>query len=76
MDSRNPPLSRRVLCGRLDGDAAPIDSDCENSSIIYFGSAQQISEGFAIALGAMGIGAELLPADRASPNSNSNPEDN
>jgi hypothetical protein len=75
MDGRNPSLSR-VLCGRIDADAAPIDSDHENSSVIYFGSAQQISEGFTIALRAMGVGADILPADPAPPNTNSNPEDN
>jgi hypothetical protein len=72
----NTPLSRRALCGQTDTDAAPIDSVRESRSVIYFSSAQQISEGFAIALHAMGIGAELLPADPAPPNSNSNPEDN
>jgi hypothetical protein len=60
MDSRNSPLSRPVLCGRTDADAAPIDSDRESSSVTYFGSAQQISEGFAIALRAMGFDEILL----------------
>ncbi len=74
MDSRKPLPSRRVPCGRTD--AAPIDSVRENSSVIYFGSAQQISEGFTIALRAMGVGTDILPADPAPPNTNSNPEDN
>jgi len=75
MDSRNPPLSRHLPCGRIDADVAPIDSDRENSSVIYFGSAQQIGEGFAMALRVMGVGADILPADPAPPNTNTNPED-
>ena len=69
------PFSRPVLCGRTDADAAPIDSDRESSSVTYFGSAQQISEGFAIALRAMGVGADIVPADPAPPDTSSNPED-
>ena len=55
MDGRRPPTSLSVPCGQTDADAAPIDSVREGSSIIYFGSAQQISEGFTIALRAMGF---------------------
>ena len=60
MDDRRPPTSLSALCGQTDADAAPIDSVREGSSIIYFGSAQQISEGFTIALRAMGFEADAI----------------
>jgi hypothetical protein len=66
MDGRKSPISLRVPCGRTDADAAPTDSVGEDSSVIYFGSAQRISEGFAVALRVMG-GADILPADPAPP---------
>lgn len=47
MDVRKPPIS---LCTPTDPEAAPIDPVGEGSSIIYFCSAEEISEGFAIAL--------------------------
>ena len=76
MDGRKPPISpSALLCGRIDADAVPTDSVRESSSVIYFGSAQQISEGFAMALRVMGVGADILPADRALPNTSSNQED-
>ena len=55
MDHRNPPNSPSAAFGQTDAEAVPDDSVREGSSIIYFGSAQQISEGFAIALRAMGF---------------------
>ena len=73
MDDRRPPTSLSALCGQTDADAAPIDSVREGSSIIYFGSAQQISEGFAIALRAMGF--EAMPSNIARSGTTSNPED-
>jgi hypothetical protein len=76
MDDRKHPISLRDLCGRIDADAAPIDSLSGGSSVIYFGNAQQVSEGFAIALRAMGVGANTPPADFAPPDTNSNREDN
>ena len=71
MDVQKLPLSLRTLDGRTDVDAAPIDSAVEGSSVVHFGSAQRISEGFAIALRVMGIGADIRPADSAPPNTNS-----
>ena len=73
MDDRRLPTSLSALCGQTDADAAPIDSVREGSSIIYFGSAQQISEGFTIALRAMGF--EAVPSDIAQSDTTSNPED-
>jgi hypothetical protein len=75
MDGRNSSISPNALCGQVDADAAPADSVREDSSVVYSGSAQLISEGFAIALRAMGVGADILPADPAQPNTSSNRED-
>ena len=75
MDGRKQPISLSDLKGRNDADAASTDSVCESSSVIYFGSAQQISEGFAIALRAMGFEAGILPSDIAQSHTTSKPED-
>jgi hypothetical protein len=76
MDDRKLPISRTAPCGRTDADTAPIDSVREGSSVIYFCSAEAISEGFAIALRAMGFETEILLSD-VIPQSDtpSNPED-
>ena len=73
MDVRKPSIS---LCTPTDREAAPIDSVRDGSSVIYFASAKEISEGFTIALRAMGFETEILLSD-IIPQSNtpSNPED-
>jgi hypothetical protein len=77
MDDRKTPISPSALCGRSDADAAPIDRFHEGSSVIYFCSAEEISEGFAIALRAMGFENEiLLPELIPQSGTPSNPEDN
>ena len=63
MDGRKPSISQSPFCEQTDTDAAPIDSVREGSSITYFCSAEEISEGFAIALRAMGFEAEILLSD-------------
>ena len=73
MDHRTPPDSPRTAFGQTDAEAVPDDSVRDGSSIIYFGSAQQISEGFTIALRAMGF--EAVPSDIAQSDTTSNPED-
>jgi hypothetical protein len=77
MDDRALPILPSALCGPIDADAAPIDRVREGSSVIYFCSAEEISEGFDIALRAMGFETEILLSDiipqSAIP---SNPEDN
>ena len=75
MDGRKLSLSPIDRCGQVDADAAPTDSVRESSSVTYSGSAQRISEGFAIALRAMGVGADILPVDPAPPDTSSNLED-
>jgi hypothetical protein len=74
MDGRKPSISSIARYG-IDADVAPTDSVRENSSVTYSGSAQRISEGFAIALRAMGVGADILPVDPAPPDTSSNLED-
>ena len=74
MDGRKPSISPIARYG-IDADVASTDSVRENSSVTYSGSAQRISEGFAIALCAMGVGADILPVDPAPPDSSSNLED-
>jgi hypothetical protein len=73
MSDRKLPIPPSALCERIDVDAAPADSVCERASVIYFGSAQQVSHGFAIALHAMGFEAGILPS--VQHDITSNPED-
>ena len=75
MDNRKPPNSQSAHCGKTDADAAPIDSVRQGSSIIYFCSAEEVSEGFAIALRAMGFDEILLSDLVAQSHATSNPED-
>jgi hypothetical protein len=76
MDDRKLPISLSAPCGQTDADAAPIGSVREASSIIYFCSAEEISEGFAIALRAMGLETEiLLSAILPQSDTPSNPEE-
>jgi hypothetical protein len=77
MDDRKLPISLTALCGQTDADAAPLDSVREGSSVIYFCSAEEISEGFTIALRAMGFETEiLLPDIIPQSDTPSSPEDN
>ncbi len=75
MDDRKPSIPSVTLCGQVDAEAAPTDSVRESSTVTFSGSAEQISEGFAIALRVMGVGADILPADPVPPNTSSNLED-
>ena len=75
MDGRKPSISPIARYEQLDADVASIDCVRESSSVTYSGSAQRISEGFAIALRAMGVGADILPVDPAPPDTSSNLED-
>ena len=82
MDDRKPPISQSAPSGKIDADAALIDSVrqgtsvVQGSSVVYFCSAEEVSEGFAIALRAMGFN-EILPSDLVAEfHATSNPEDN
>jgi methylmalonyl-CoA mutase cobalamin-binding subunit len=75
MDDRKPPISQSAHCGKADADAALIDSVRQGSSVVYFCGAGEVSEGFAIALRAMGFDEILLPDIVAQSPTTSNPED-
>ena len=75
MDDRKPPISQSASCGKTDADAAPIDYVRQGSSVVYFCSAEEVSEGFAIALRAMGFDEILLSALIAQSATTSNPEE-
>ena len=75
MDDRKPPIHPTAPCSPIDADATLAASVRESSSVIYFASAEEISEGFTIALRAMGFEEVLLP-DLVQSNITSNPEDN
>jgi hypothetical protein len=75
MDDRKPLISQSAPGGKTDADAAPIDSVRQGSSVVYFCSAEEVSEGFAIALRAMGFDEILLSDLIAQSHATSNPED-
>ena len=81
MDDRKPPISQSAPCGKNDAEAALIDSVSQGpsvvqgSSVVYFCSAEEVSEGFAIALRAMGFDEILLSDLVAQSPTTSNPED-
>ena len=84
MDDGKHPTSLHNPYARLRSDAAPIATEVrqpadplrESSLIVYCGNAQQVSEGFAIALRAMGVEANFLHGDIALPATSPNREDN
>ena len=81
MDDRKPLISQSAPGGKTDADAAPIDSVRQGSSVVqglsvvYFCSAEEVSEGFAIALRAMGFDEILLSDLVAQSPTTSNPEE-
>jgi hypothetical protein len=75
MDDRKPLISQSAPGGKTDADAAPIDSVRQGSSVVYFCSAEEVSEGFAIALQAMGFDEILLSDLVAQSPTTSNPEE-
>jgi hypothetical protein len=75
MDDRKPPISQSAPCGKTDADAVLIDSVRQATSVVYFCSAEEVSEGFAIALRAMGFDEILLSDLVARSPTTSNPED-
>lgn len=75
MDDRKPSISPIAHCGQIDADAAPTDSVRVSSTVTFSGSAQRISEGFAIALCAMGLEAGIPPSEIAQFDATPNPED-
>ena len=74
MDGRKPSISSIARCGQVDVGAAPTDSVRKSSTVTFSGSAEQISEGFAIALRVIGLEASVL-SDTARSDATPNPED-
>jgi hypothetical protein len=67
MDEPRPSITPYHPCGPIGADAAPktLDVSCptdplpESSMIVYCDNEQEVREGFAVALRAMGVGANL-----------------
>ena len=75
MDDRELSIPPTVPGDHVDAEAAPAGSVRESAMVTFSGSAERISEGFALALRAMGAGADILPVDPALPDARSNLED-
>jgi hypothetical protein len=59
--------ARRVVPDAFQIEPLAAESSHENPQIVFYGDEQQVREGFAIALRAMGVGADIaLPAARAN----------
>jgi len=65
-----------VVPTRYQVERLPADPLRESSVIVYCGNEQQVSEGFAIALRAMGVEANIFHEGIALPANNPNREDN
>ena len=77
MDDRRPTFPIDELGEPIGSDAAAAAENVQHESlpVVYCGSGQQVSEGFAIALRIMGVDASFLPASALATNS-PNTEDN
>jgi hypothetical protein len=78
VDVRRPadPDDGLVVTAPDQVERLPADLLRESSFIVYYGNERQVSEGFAIALRAMGVEADLFREDIAQPDNNPNREDN
>ena len=71
MDEPRPSITPHDPSGPIGADAAPTTADVsrsadpvpESSMIVYCGNERELREGFCIALRAMGVAADFLPAD-------------
>jgi len=71
MDKPRPLITPCDASGPFGADAAPATADVsrstdpvpESSMIVYCGNERELREGFRIALRAMGVAADFLPAD-------------
>ena len=70
------PEDKRVASSRDQVERLPANASPESSVVVYCGNAREVSEGFTIALPAMGVGANIFLADDAPPATNSDREDN
>jgi hypothetical protein len=78
VDVRTPTFPLHELCDPIGSDAAPIARNVqrESSLVVYCGTDQQVSEGFAIALRMMGLDGNFLPVGIALATNTLNTEDN
>ena len=82
MDERRRSLPYPDICEPIGSDAAPVvvpspaEPAHENPQIVFSGDEQQVREGFALALRAMGLDANFLPIDIPLPTVSPNREDN
>jgi hypothetical protein len=76
MDEARPTVPQPGICERLGFDAAPTGVADETSLIVFSGDEKQVREGFAIALHAMGVAANFLPANIPLSTIRPNREDN
>jgi hypothetical protein len=64
-----------LTVSRCDSIDRPSATRRENSQIVYCGTDERVSEGFAVALFAMGVDAHFLHAEIAMPAEHPNRED-
>jgi len=78
VDDRRPAFSHHEPYGPFGSDAAPIAQHVqrESSPVVYCGTDQQVSEGFAIALRIVEVDANFLPAGGAPATNSPDTEDN
>jgi hypothetical protein len=91
VDKSRPSFPPHAPCGQIGTDAVPIATDVqpaaelndklavpqrESSLVVYCGTDQQVSEGFAVALRIMGLDASFLPVGLALATNGPNTEDN
>jgi len=78
MDDRRPTFPLDELGEPIGSDAAPAAENVqrESSPVVYCGSDQQVSEGFAIALQIMGLDPNFLPVGIVLATNAPNTEDN
>jgi hypothetical protein len=63
VDEGRPTVPQHSICERLGSDTAPTVVPDESLLIVFSGDEKQVREGFAIALHAMGVEANFLPAN-------------
>jgi hypothetical protein len=82
VDERRRSLPHHDVCEPIGSDSAPVvvqspaEPPHENPRIVFYGDEQQLREGFAIALCALGLDTNFLPIDIPIPTSSPNREDN
>jgi hypothetical protein len=78
VDDRRPTFPEHEPDEPIVSDAAPVAENVQRESwpVVYFGTDQRVSEGFAIALQIMGLDANFLPVSIALATDTPNTEDN